>query len=159
MNYIPLNQVTCQTAYPIPCCDCAVNLAFDIALFFWLFNAPTGYHHLAVSPELQKKLAFQGTDAITWTYTVMPFGLTNCPMTFIKMIHDLDSAWKDLVTRSGISVNDNTNRNIIIDDIFNCALSFDSALQYMECQLHICKAYCLTLVNRKVVSSSNALNF
>ncbi len=149
VNYIPLNQVTHQIAYPIPCCDCTVNLAFGIALFFWLFDAPTGYHQLAVSPGSQEKLAFQGTDAIKWTYTVMPFGPTNGPATFIQMIHDQDSAWKDLATRSGISVDDNTNTNIIVDDIFNWALSFDSALQYMEHQLWICKAYCLTLSLKK----------
>jgi hypothetical protein len=84
-----------------------------IALFFWLFDAPTGYHQLAVSSELQKKLAFQGTDAIKWAYTVMPCGPTK------QMIHDLGSAWKDLATWSGISVDDNTNTNIIVDDIFN----------------------------------------
>jgi hypothetical protein len=94
---------------------------------------------------LQEKLAFQGTDAIKWTYMVMPFGPTNDPATFIQMIHDIDSAWKDLATWSGINVDDNTNTNIIVDDIFNWALSFDSALQYMECQLWICKAYHLTL--------------
>jgi hypothetical protein len=61
------------------------------------------------------------------------------------MIHDLDSAWKDLTARSGLNVDDNTNTNIIVDDIFNWAMSFDSTLQCMECQLQICKAYCLTL--------------
>ncbi len=28
VNYIPLNQVTRQIAYPIPCCDNAVETAF-----------------------------------------------------------------------------------------------------------------------------------
>ena len=70
MNYIPLNQVTHQIAYPIPHCDCAVNLALGIALFICLFDAPTGYHQLAVSPETQENLAFQDTDmlssGLTW---------------------------------------------------------------------------------------------
>jgi hypothetical protein len=145
VNYIPLNQVTHQIAYPIPCCDCAVNLAFGVALFFWLYDASTGYHQLAISPESQEKSAFQGTEAIKWTYMVMPYGPINGPATFIQMIHDLDSAWKDIATRSGISMDDNMNTNIIVDDIFDWALSFDSALQYMECQLRICKAYHLTL--------------
>jgi hypothetical protein len=65
------------------------------------------------------------------------------------MIHDLDSAWKDLAARSGLNVDDNTNTNIIVDDIFNRAISFDSALQFMECQLQICKAYHLTLCLKK----------
>ncbi len=34
VNYICLNQVIHKIAYPIPCCECAVNLAFVIALFF-----------------------------------------------------------------------------------------------------------------------------
>jgi hypothetical protein len=51
VNYISLNQVACQIAFPIPCCDHAVNVAFGIALFFWLFDAPTGYHQLAISPK------------------------------------------------------------------------------------------------------------
>jgi hypothetical protein len=59
VNYIPLNQVTPQIAYPILHCDCAVNLAFGIALFFWLFDAFTGHHQLAVYPESQEKSGFQ----------------------------------------------------------------------------------------------------
>ncbi len=149
VNYIPLNQVTHQIAYPILCCDHAVNLAFGIALFFWLFDVPTGYHQLAVAPESQEKLAFQGTDIIKWTYTVMSSGPTNGPATYIQMIHDLNSAWKDLTAWSDINVNDNTNMNNIVDDIFNWAISFDSALKYMECQLQICKAYHLTLSLKK----------
>jgi hypothetical protein len=46
-------------------------------------------------------------------------------------------------------VDDNNNTNINVGDIINWAVSFDSALQYMECQLQICKAYCLTLSLKK----------
>jgi hypothetical protein len=160
VNYIPLNQVTYQIAYPIPRCDCAVNLAFGIALFFWLLNALTGYHQLSDSLESQEKLAFQGTDTIKWTYTVMPFGLTNGPVTFIQMIHDLDSVWKDLAARLGLNVDDNTNTNIIADDIFNWAVSIDSTLQYMEwnANCRFARLMVSPLVYRKVVSSSNILN-
>jgi hypothetical protein len=94
-------------------------------------------------------MAFQGTDTIKWTYTAMPFGPTNGPAAFIQMIYNLDSAWNDLTARAGLNVDVNTNTNIIDDGIFNRAISFDSALQYMECQLQICKAYCLTLSLKK----------
>jgi hypothetical protein len=53
----------------------------------WMFDAPMGYHQLAVEKSSQEKLAFQGVDAIKWTYTVMPFGPTNGPATFINFIH------------------------------------------------------------------------
>jgi hypothetical protein len=97
VNYIPLNQVTRLIAFPIPRCDMAVGMAFGLNKFLWMYDALMGYHQLLVSPKTQEKLAFQGPDAIKWTYTVMPFGPTNGPATFIKIIHDLDSAWKDLV--------------------------------------------------------------
>ncbi len=108
-----------------------------------------GYHQILVSKETQEKLAFQGPDAIKWTYTVMPFGPTNGPAMFIMMIHDLDSVWKLLVKDSGIKVGEAVNTSIIVDDILSWAMTFPQALQYIECQLQICKAYCLTLSMKK----------
>jgi hypothetical protein len=99
VNYIPLNQVTRLIAFPIPRCDIAVGMAFGSSQFLWMYDAPMGYHQLLVSPKTQEKLAFQGPDAIKWTYTVMPFGPTNGPATFIQMIHDLDFAWKELAAK------------------------------------------------------------
>ena len=64
VNYIPLNSVTRIIAYPIPRCDSAINEEFGMGQFYWLFDAPMGYHQLAVATESQEKLAFQGPDAI-----------------------------------------------------------------------------------------------
>jgi hypothetical protein len=79
----------------------------------------------------------------------MPFGPANGPATFIAMIHNLDSIWKKVAKSQGLSIDDNTNTNIIVDDIFNWSKTFAKALQYIKCQLCICKAYCLTLSLRK----------
>jgi hypothetical protein len=49
INYILLNSVTKIIAYPIPCCDLAINEEFGLANFFWLWDAPMGYHQLAVA--------------------------------------------------------------------------------------------------------------
>jgi hypothetical protein len=92
-----------------------------------------GYHQLSVAPASQEKLAFQGPDAIKWTYRVMPFGPTNGPATFINFIHDVDSQWKALATSSGLSINTNTNTRIIVDDIFSWGKTLDEALLYIEC--------------------------
>ncbi len=143
VNYIPLNQVTSQIAYPIPRCNMAIETNFG-GSYIWLFNAPMGYHQLSVSKETQEKLAFQGPDAIKWMYTVMPFGPTNGPPTFMTMIHDLDSVWKLLVKDSGIKVGEAIDTSIIVDDILSWAMTFLQALRYTECQLRICKAYRLT---------------
>ncbi len=68
INYIPLNSVTRMIAYPIPRCDSAINEEFGMGVLYWLFDAPMGYRQLLVAPASQEKLAFQGPDAIKWTY-------------------------------------------------------------------------------------------
>ena len=48
-------------------------------------------------------------------------------------------------TSLGLSVGNHVDTKIIIDDIINWAKSFDQALQCIECQLRVAKAYPLTL--------------
>jgi hypothetical protein len=159
VNYIPLNSVTRIIAYPIPCCDSAINEEFGLAIFFWLWDAPMGCHQLAVALASQEKLAFQGPNAIKWTHTVMPFGLTNGPGTFINFIHDLNSQWKVLAKQSGLVIDDDTNTKIIADDIFSSSDLLEKALLYMECQLCICQAYQLSLSLRKSCIFSKRFKF
>ena len=97
VNYIPLNQVTRQIAYSILRCNSAVENLFG-GEWLWLYDAPMGYHQITASKETRGKLAFQGPDAIEWTYNVMPFGPENGPATFVTMIHDIDSVWKEEAT-------------------------------------------------------------
>ena len=77
-----------------------------------MFDSPMGFHQLAVLLASREKLAFQGVDAIKWTYTVMPFGTTNGPATFITFIHELNSIWKELARSNGIPIDDDTNTKI-----------------------------------------------
>ncbi len=145
INYIPLNSITRIIAYPIPRCDSAINDEFGLGVLYWLFDAPMGYHQLAIALASQEKLAFQGPDAIKWTYRVMPFGPTNGPATFINFIHNIDSQWKVLAEKSGLVINNDTNTKIIVDDIFSWAKTIDNALLYIECQLCICQSCRLLL--------------
>jgi hypothetical protein len=64
INYISLNPVTRMIAYPIPCCDLAINKEFGLGIIFWLWDSPMGYHQLAVALASKEKLDFQGPDAI-----------------------------------------------------------------------------------------------
>ncbi len=149
VNYVPLNSVTRIIAYSIPRCNSAVFIELRNGIWLWLFDAPSEYHQLAVALSFQEKLAFQGPDAIKWTYTVMSFGSTNGPATFINFICDIDSQWKALASLSGVQINKDTNTRIIIDDIVSHGINLDMSLKYMECQLHICLAYCLSLSLKK----------
>ncbi len=149
VNYQPLNLVTRIIAYPISCCDSTVFVDFGNGQFFWLFDAPSGYHQLAIKLASQEKLTFQGPGAIKRTNTVMLFGPTNGPTTFIRMMYDLNSQWKALVTYVGITIGDDTDTRIIVDDIVNHGPTNDISLHYMECQLRVCRAYCLSLSLKK----------
>jgi hypothetical protein len=144
VNYIPLNGVTRVIAYPIPHCDLAVFNKFGLGKWMIMFDAPMGYHQLAIAQASQEKLAFQGVDAIKWTYTVMPFGPTNGPATFINFIHDIASVWKDLASQNGIPINDDTNTRIIVDNIVNGSNTPERGIAYMQCILQVCRAYNLS---------------
>ncbi len=79
----------------------------------------------------------------------MPFGPTNRPATFINFIYDVNSQWKALATSVGNTVRDNTNTRIIVDDILSHGPTVDTSLHYMECQLKVCRSYCLSLSLKK----------
>ncbi len=145
VNYISLNGVTHVVAYLIPRCDTAVFVKFSMWKFIWMFDAPVGYHQLAVALASQEKLAFQGVDAKKWTYNVMPFGPTNGPATFINFIYNINSVWKKLATLRGVPVGDTTNTRIIIDNIGSWSSTEEYALKYIRCKLKVCQAYCLLL--------------
>ncbi len=145
INYVPLNAVTRIIAYPILRCNSAVSKEFGTGLWMWLYDAPSGYHQLAVALASQEKLAFQGPDAIKWTYRIMPFGPIKGPATFINFIYDADSQCKSLAHENGIAINNDTNTCIIIDDIVSCRKDLFMSLLYMECQLCVCMLYRLSL--------------
>ncbi len=149
VNYIPLNSITKVEAYVIPRCDSAVNLTFGKGTFFWLWDAPQGYHQIRVEPSSQEKLAFAGPDATKWTYNVMPFGPVNGPAIFIAFMHNLDFTWKDLARSLGLVIDKDLNTNIIVNDILSWAKSITTALIYMECQLCVAQSQNLLLSLKK----------
>ncbi len=116
VNYTPLNGVTCIIAFPIPRCDSAVYNEFggQRMAFMWLWDAPQGFHQLRVALCSQPKLAFQGTDAMKWTYNVMPLGPTNGPATFINFAHDICSVWQEEARSRGDPVGDQYNTRIVM---------------------------------------------
>ena len=149
VNYIPLNAVTRAIAYPIPRCDTAVFLAFGKASYYWLMDAPMGFHQVKVAEASREKLAFQGVDAIKWTYNVMPFGVMNGPSIFTIIIQDLNSTWQQLATSFGIDIGEDNNTRPIIDDLFSFATEFTTMLTYLECQLKVARSQNLSLNLKK----------
>ncbi len=127
----------------------AVFTKFSMGRYVWMFDVLMGYHQLTVARASQEKLAFQGVDAIKWTYNVMPVGPTNGPGIFMSFIYDIDSIWKKLATSCGVPIGDTTNTRIIIDDIVSWSGTEAYALEYIRCQLKVCQAYRLSLNLRK----------
>ena len=60
VNYIPLNSVIRIIAYPIPCYDSAVFNELGRGLWWWIFDAPVGYHQLVVFWRVRKSWHFKG---------------------------------------------------------------------------------------------------
>lgn len=149
VNFIPLNLVMKIIAYPIPHCDSAVMLSFGKGVLFWLQDAPSGYNQLAVAKSFREKLAFAVQNAIKYQYRVMPFGPVNGPVIFIAFMHDLDGTWKELAENLGITIDDDTNAKIIVDDIWSWAKCMDDAFKYMECQFRVCLAQRFSLSLKK----------
>ena len=79
----------------------------------------------------------------------MPFGPVNGPYNSISFIHDMDSTWKSVAALRGISIDENTNTRIIVDDILSWAQLLSTALRYMECQLLVCRSQNLSLGLKK----------
>ena len=87
---ISLNQVTLVTVFPIPRCDNASMYAYGDGRIYWLLDCTMGYHQICVNKRLRPKLAFAGTGALMYTYCVMPFGPVNGPVSFIRMMFNIN---------------------------------------------------------------------
>jgi hypothetical protein len=78
------------------------------------------------------------------------FRWTRCDkITFIAFIHGLDSTWKDLARSLSVTIDNDTNTNIIVDDILSYVKSLLTALLYMECQLWVAQSQNLLLSLKK----------
>jgi hypothetical protein len=87
----------------------------------WLWDAPQDYHQIGVEHNSQEKLAFAGPDTTKWTHNVMPFGPVKGPATIIAFILDVNSLCKELACSYGIVIDEDTNTNIIVNDILSWA--------------------------------------
>jgi hypothetical protein len=108
-------------------------------------DAPQGYHQFKVALESGMKLAFQGPDAIKWTWRVMPFSPVNGSQTFIDFMHDMDSTWKLVAIERSVPIGDDCNTRLIVDDLMNFAPTFRMSLQYMQAQFQVAQSQNLSL--------------
>ena len=54
-------------------------------------------------------------------------------------MHDMNFEWQQLALRRDVPIGPNTNTKLVVDNLFNFAEDFTTALDYMECQF-ICAA-------------------
>ena len=98
---------------------------------------PYIYHQVDVNQQSREKLAFVGPDAKMFTYRVLIFGPVNGPFVFITMILDLNSGLQILAAEHGITIGNENNTKIIVDDLFNFCLSEAITFIYMECLFEV----------------------
>ena len=143
-NYILLNRITRPSEYPIPRCDDAVMYGFDIAMFFILLDAFSGYHQISLSPSSIPKTAFHAPHGRKYVWLVMPFGLRNAPAIFIAMMHDLKQMWTTECEQEGIRPSPDEGSTIIMDDWFLFSYSLENAFIIVTCVCRIARKYHLT---------------
>ena len=80
VDYRTLNAVTRKDSYPLPRIHDAIDALSGSSLFTTL-DLQSGYHQVAMHPDLRDKTAFI-SHAGLYEYNVMSFGLTNAPSTF-----------------------------------------------------------------------------
>ena len=112
-------------------------------------NVTSGYHHMRVESFSQEKLAFAGPNGLKYTFLVMPFGPVNDPACFIVFIDDMDSTRKALTCSEGITIDAQTNTNVIVDDLSSWAPTYTQVLHHLECQLLTCLCQNLSLSLKK----------
>jgi hypothetical protein len=83
-------------------------------------------------------------------YNVMFFDPVNGSTTFIAFIHNVDSTQKSLACQHGITVNKDTNTNIIVNNILSYNKTLSIALLYKECQLRVVQSQNLSLSLKKL---------
>jgi hypothetical protein len=81
---------------------------------------------------------------------MIPFRHVNDSATLIAFIQDVDSTWKSLATLHSVVFNEETNTNIIVNDIVSWAKLYKTALIYMESQLHVCQSQNMSLSLKKL---------
>ena len=72
-----------------------------------------------------------------YTYGVMPFGPVNGPVIFIRMMFNINGEWQVMAIDNSVTIDDNTNTKILVDNCFNWAISEDKGVLYMKAQFTV----------------------
>jgi hypothetical protein len=87
VEYQPLNAVTINNKYPLPCIDILFD-HFVGAQVFSMIDLHSGNHQIKIYAEDVPKTAFT-TRYVLYEYLVMPFGLTNVLAHFMHLMNSI----------------------------------------------------------------------
>jgi hypothetical protein len=144
INFIAVNQRTRILSYFIPRCDDAVERGFGLAKLFFLLDACSGYHQIIMEKASRNKTAFAGPYGRKYVYNVMPFGIVNAPTIYTIMIYDLKDSWDSEAIKFEITIDENNNSTIIIDDNFCYVTSYENGLGYLRAILTVARRHSLS---------------
>ena len=143
--YVWINWATRVWAFPVPRCNDVSMYEFGDGRIDWFFDYLMGYHQIEVNERSRPKLAFAGPDAGLYTFGVIPFGVVNGPEIFMLTAHDMNQDWQERAITKGVTIDQETNTRLIVDDIFNHAKDIDLALFYIEAQWEVSALWRLSL--------------
>jgi hypothetical protein len=87
VNYRPLNAITINNKYPLPCIDIFFD-QLEGAQVFSKIDLHPGYHQIRICVEDIPKTAFS-TRYRRYEYLAMSFGLTNAPTHFMYLMNSV----------------------------------------------------------------------
>ena len=89
----------------------------------------------------------------------MAFGTVNGPVIFIIFLHDIDSTWKELACCRGISIDNNNNNKIIVDDNFSWYPIFKTCLKCLTCHFLASLLKNLSISLKNILSLPTRMKF
>ena len=130
--------MTLVTVFTIPWYGNASIYVFGDGRFYLLLDCHLGYHQVLVNKRLRPKLAFARSRAsMMYTYDVLPLSPLNGPVISIHMMFNINGDRQLMAIDNSVSINDNTNTTITVEDYFNWTISKDQEILYMETQFTV----------------------
>ena len=108
---------------------------------------------------LAAEVSFWLAGVSMYTYSVMPSGPVNGPVMFIRMMCNINGKWQVMAIDNGVTIDNDTNTKISVDNSFNYAISEDQVILYMEAQFTTAALCRLSFSLPKSLSFPNLVEF